>query len=461
MPPIVLSRKRTSARASAATTCSERGARPALEDGLRLVALARERRTRPPAPTSSRPGSARPPARQRDPGRRRLQLGRRRPRTPRPRSRGRRGRPAHSSCPAAPGPAGAGRAPSGAGSCRGPSPRARPRRPRAHHDDPSRAGGAPPAACSSSSTSSQVPSSRAAGSISSSRFSPSWLAAAQPPPAVRDTRRVPTGSAGGGAATQSAWTRAASAGGSIDARGLVGDPDLQRPEPRMRPRIPPAARVVLAARRDVCLPLLRRAELGRRAAAGQLEQPAARVESAPDSAPWIVRRVERECEQRTAATADLPQRAQARLEALHADMDVQAADELPACSGSDLLEHLRGSAAQERSPAPRPAKTGASRRPRRPAPRARPPRARTPRSRATSARASSADSQIGRVRLDQAGEELGLQPGRAEQLLDPGRERQRLGVDELQLLLDADRQRPPEVTSPRTACTGRPAASHA
>ena len=40
MPPIVLSRKRTSARASAATDVLERGAGAALEHGLRLVALA-------------------------------------------------------------------------------------------------------------------------------------------------------------------------------------------------------------------------------------------------------------------------------------------------------------------------------------------------------------------------------------------------------------------------------------
>ena len=67
----------------------------------------------------------------------------------------------------------------------------------------------------------------------------------------------------------------------------------------------------------------------------------------------------------------------------------------------------------------------------------------------------------GRVRLDQAGEELGLQPVRAEQLLDPGRQRERLGVDELQLLLDADRQRPAEVTFHAPRARDGPAASQA
>ena len=45
-------------------------------------------------------------------------------------------------------------------------------------------------------------------------------------------------------------------GGALDARRLVGDPHLERPEPRMRPCVPPAPRVVLAGRLDSLLPLL-------------------------------------------------------------------------------------------------------------------------------------------------------------------------------------------------------------
>ena len=67
----------------------------------------------------------------------------------------------------------------------------------------------------------------------------------------------------------------------------------------------------------------------------------------------------------------------------------------------------------------------------------------------------------GRVRLDQAGEELGLQPFRPEQPLDAGGELERLRVEEHQLLLDAQRQPDGRTYFPRTACTGRPAASQA
>ncbi len=67
--------------------------------------------------------------------------------------------------------------------------------------------------------------------------------------------------------------------------------------------------------------------------------------------------------------------------------------------------------------------------------------------------------------LDEAGEELGLQPfvRLRHDLLEHRSCLQRLGVDEEQLLLDAERERrgAAPAHSGRTACTGLPAASQA
>ena len=60
-----------------------------------------------------------------------------------------------------------------------------------------------------------------------------------------------------------------------------------------------------------------------------------------------------------------------------------------------------------------------------------------------------------RVRLDEAGEELGLQPLLRQQPLDPRRERERSGSTQHQLLLDAERQAAAEVIA-TDAWTGLP-----
>ena len=75
-----------------------------------------------------------------------------------------------------------------------------------------------------------------------------------------------------------------------------------------------------------------------------------------------------------------------------------------------------------------------------------------------------------RRRLDEACEDLGLEPGtrRRHDLVEQRRRLERLRIDEEQLLLDAERERrratpahSVRITAARTACTGRPAASQA
>ena len=162
---------------------------------------------------------------------------------------------------------------------------------------------------------------------------------------------------------------------AADVRRLVGNPHLDRAEARVRAGVPPAARVVLAGRLDVGLPVLRRREGRRLCAARQLAQPGRARRERAGLHTLDVRRVERESEDVRQPRNDRRERPQARLEALHADMHVQAAHELAAQLRTELLQHRAGSAARPRSPAPLPVRTDASR-PRRPrGPRPRQPRA--------------------------------------------------------------------------------------
>ena len=109
----------------------------------------------------------------------------------------------------------------------------------------------------------------------------------------------------------------------------------------MRPRIPPAARVVLAGRLDALLPLLLRRHRGRRAAARQLEQ-ALRPRGEPVRLhTGQVRRVEGERQHGRQPRRDRRECLEAVGEALHADVDVQAADQLALHPRSELLDHLQ------------------------------------------------------------------------------------------------------------------------
>ena len=128
---------------------------------------------------------------------------------------------------------------------------------------------------------------------------------------------------------------------AVDARRLVGDPHLERAEARMGPGVPPAARVVDASRRDRGLPLLRRAEERRLAGAGQLEQSRRARRQRPRLLALEPGRVEREGEHRREPRHERVERLQAGVEALHPDVDMESADELAARGRPHLLEHLQ------------------------------------------------------------------------------------------------------------------------
>ena len=214
----------------------------------------------------------------------------------------------------------------------------------------------------SSSTRSQVPSSRAAGSTSvrssAVRASPRRAAAAR-----REGYESRSPSAGAGAATQSLDQRG-ECRRTNDLRGLVGDAHLDRAETRVRAGVPPAARVVLAGRVDVGLPVLRRGEVRRLCATRQLAQPGRAGRERTRSAPWMYGELSERA--RTSGSHGRSPRASAgRLEALHADVHMEAAHELATELGP-APSAFSGSAAPPRSAAPRPVRTGATppRRPR-------------------------------------------------------------------------------------------------
>ena len=119
---------------------------------------------------------------------------------------------------------------------------------------------------------------------------------------------------------------------------------------------------------------------------------------------------------------------------------MEAADELALRDRTQLLDHLHGTGARRRSAAPRGSRTDATPTLRQRVPRARRARRRGDGAGAARPRLPTARLADRRVRLDQAREELGLQPLLWQQPLDPGRERERLRVEQHQLLLDAERQ---------------------
>ncbi len=229
----------------------------------------------------------------------------------------------------------------------------------------------------------------------------------------------------------------------------------------MRPDVPPDPRVV-ADRRDDVLPRRPVRQVRRRPGARQLEQPAGATREHAGSDGPQVRRVDGEGEHGRQPRQDRLQRREAALEALHADVDVHAAHQLPT-SLRPLGEHreiplllddvLLLRLRERMSAGRRDDEPLAGGRLRDHLPQALELRERLERRLADR-----------RVRLDEAGEELRLQPRRPEQALDAAGERERLGVEEHELLLDAERQVPAEALCSylrRTPCTGRPEASQA
>ncbi len=156
----------------------------------------------------------------------------------------------------------------------------------------------------------------------------------------RARRRRGAARPGSGGFAQSACTSATSAAARSTEVAWSSDPDLERPEPRMRPRVPPDPGVVDAGRGDRRLPVRHRRQPRRRAAAGQPTQPGEPRREGAGLLACEVRRVRRELEQRRQPRPDPVERAEAGIEALHPDVNVEAADELALRDRTQLPDHL-------------------------------------------------------------------------------------------------------------------------
>ena len=133
--------------------------------------------------------------------------------------------------------------------------------------------------------------------------------------------------------------------GQLDRRGLVGRADLQRAEARVRPDVPPEARVAVGEPQpdealDERLPFLIGAEDRWRRRPWQLRQ---HLGAARDQAGLFAReegRVRRERKYNRQPREHAFERDHAGLRARHPDVDVQSADRLPPCRDACVFDEL-------------------------------------------------------------------------------------------------------------------------
>ena len=239
-------------------------------------------------------------------------------------------------------------------------------------------------------------------------------------------------------------------GGVLDRGRLVGRAHLERAEARVRPDVPPEARVAVGEADsdealDERLPLRVGAEDRRRRSAGQLREHLGPRRGEARLLARQVGRVRRQREHERQPGQDALQRAHALLGAGHAHVDVQPADTLPPGRDAGVLDELAV------------ARVGRDVLRLREAERVR-ARGRDPlavRARALLCGGAQFPQRGERLlrggadmrrQLDHRGQELHLQLtrqltslDRREQRPDPGRERQRVGVEDQDLLLEPER----------------------